>query len=201
MIKNCVLISILILLVVAGCHPSSSATLESTSASTATIQPTLIPHLVEELTPTIEDLTESYFQLGNSHPVIVFTPNPSPVLMHNKIGDMYSLYPQAHPDHPGYENPSDFAARIASHGLKWMRLSLDWFDGHEAVETGAYSTFEVHPQQDAAVDALLKQGVAVNLALVYWDDTLVVPLTPSRFADESDIDRFLDYVRFLVSQF
>lgn len=201
MAKKCFICHILIFLLLTGCNASPIATLEFTSTSTITMQPTLAPELVEALTPTIEVLEVFHFQIGNFHPLTAFTPDPSPDLMDNKIGDMYSLYPQAHPDHPGYENPSGFAARIASHGLKWMRLSLDWFDGHEAVETGAYSTFEVHPQQDAAVYALLKQGVAVNLALVYWDEALDTPVTPSRFADEPDIERFLDYVRFIVSHF
>lgn len=201
MTKKCVLFCILTIFSISGCHPPSSATLESTSSSTETMQPTMTQEIVEELTPTIGVLERVQFQIGNSYSVTSITSNPSPVLMDNKIGDMYSLYPQAHPEHPGYEIPSDFAARIASHGLKWMRLSLNWFDGHEAVETGAYSTFEVYPQQDAAVDALLEQGVAVNLALVYWDDALDVPLTTSRFADESDVERFLDYVRFVVSHF
>jgi len=203
MAKKCFVcyVSISIFLLIAGCNPSSITALESTSASTATMQPTLTPHLVEDITPTSEVLEVSRFQFGNAHPVVIFTPHLSPFLADNKIGDMFSLYPLAHSDHPGYEDPANFAARIASHGIKWMRLSLDWFDAHEAVETGAYSSFEVHPQQDATVDALLEQGVAVNLALVYWDETLDMPVTPSRFADEPDIERFLDYIRFIVSHF
>ena len=201
MINKYLFCTLLLFVLMTGCHPAPIPVPDSTSAPSATVQPTMMSLLTEEPTQTKEILAEDNFQIGNTHPEQSFIPNTSPALFNNKIGDMYSLYPQAYPDHPGYEDPAEFADRIASHGLKWMRLSLDWFDGHEAVETGAYSAFEVHPQQDAAVDALLEQGVAVNLALVYWDETLDEPVIPSRFANETDIGRFLDYVRFVVSHF
>jgi hypothetical protein len=152
------------------------------------------------ITPTASRRLD-HFQIGNYQPLLAFTSKTSWELADNKIGDMFSLYPLAHPGHPGYEAPQYFADRISSHGLKWMRLCLDWFDGSELGEDGVYSTFEVHPEQDAAVDALLERGVGVNLALVYWDETLGDQVMPSRFADEKDVERYLDYVRFVVSHF
>lgn len=203
-----------VVLLLAGCVTNGAIPSEITPLPTMTMFPTdTIPTLPTKAVfptqtaaptdlpaPTATRRTD-HFQIGNNQPLLEFTSKPSQELADNKIGDMFSLYPLGRPGHPGYEAPQYFAGRISSHGLKWMRLCLDWFDGSELGEDGVYSTFDVHQEQDAAVDALLEGGVGVNLALVYWDETLGDEVTPSRFADEMDVERYLDYVRFVVSHF
>lgn len=212
--KNLAMVCFWVMLLLAGCSPEGIPSPENTPLPTRTLNPSQtispLPTTVR-LPPRTSFPTDAptavpvrgadHFQLGNNQPLLDFISQPSSELADNKIGDMFSLYPLAHPDHPGYEEPLNFADRIASHGLKWMRLCLDWFDGGELGEIGVYSSFEVHPEQEAAVDALLEKGVAVNLALVYWDESLGEKVSPSRFSEETDVERYLDYVGFVVSHF
>jgi len=141
------------------------------------------------------------FQKNNPSKMERFVSIPSSDLLDNHIGDMYSLYPQAHPEHPGFENPQDFAERINSHGLKYMRVSLDWFDGNEIIEAGSYSEFVIKSQQESAIDALIEKGIDVNYALVFWDEQIEIGESYSRFKDELEIQHYLDYVRFIVDHF
>lgn len=141
------------------------------------------------------------FQIDNYAKVEDYHSSTSIDLQNNKMGDMYSLYPQAHPDHPGYENPKDFADRINSHGLKWMRLSLDWFDANEIEAVDSYSTFEIDPKQEEAINALLEKGIDINYALVFWDEKITTGEGYSRFKDETEIERYLAYVRFIIEHF
>lgn len=165
-------------------------------------EPTQSPPVsVLEASETDHILSGPILQLNNGHVLEDFLSKPSIELQDNHIGDMYSLYPQAHPEHPGYEDPQEFAERIDSHGLKWMRVSLDWFDGEELEKTKTYTTFEVDPVQDAAIDALISKGIDVYFSLAFWDDQIQTGEGYSRFTEEEEIERYLEYARFIVSHF
>jgi hypothetical protein len=116
------------------------------------------------------------------------------------MGDMVTLHPQIHTEDPDY-----FANRINDMGLKWMRVSIDTFDWPE-VEGTMYSKHHVYPEQDRAITALNDNGIDVMHTIVFWD-----PESPSfkqeekqdysRFKTEDEIQRYLDYVQFVVSHF
>ncbi len=156
---------------------------------------------IAETSETAYTATIPKFQLDNEHVIEEFRSKPSIELQDNYIGDMYSLYPQAHPEHPGYEDPQEFAERINSHGLKWMRLSLDNFDGNGLKEKNSYSQFEIDPAQEASIDALIAKGIDINYALVFWDDQIQTGEGYSRFTKEEEIERYLEYARFIVNHF
>lgn len=140
----------------------------------------------------------SEFQEGNSLPVKTFEPKKSIALENNHLGDMVSLYPSALPDHPNFEPPAGFAERINEKGLKWMRLSVDWYDWNEIEETGAYSQFNIDPLQIKNMDGLLSKNIQILYTLVFWDEEIQTTAGYTRFTTEEEVLRYLDYVRFLV---
>lgn len=122
----------------------------------------------------------------------------------NRMGDMYGLTLDA-PNGILYgESPSDFSNRIGQVGLKWMNVSLDWFDWNAVGPAGPFSRHYVDPLQDQAIAGLVDLGVSVMCDLVFWDEGILTRLEEegySRFQTEGEIQRYLDFVRFVVSHF
>ena len=136
-------------------------------------------------------------QEGNNLPRIQFRHKQSRELEDNRVGDMITLHPQFQT-----EDPDDFANRINEKGLKWMRLSIDVFDWIEVEDTGAYSEFSVYPEQDKAITGLVDNHIKVMYTLVFWDEAIQVEGEDySRFKTEDEIQRYLDYVKFIVDHF
>lgn len=141
------------------------------------------------------------FQVGNTQPITQLQLRQSLELENNRMGDMVTLHPQIHTEDPDY-----FANRINDMGLKWMRLSIDTFDWIEVEDIEAYSEHHVYPEQDRAITALNDNGINVMHTIVFWD-----PESPSfkqeekqdysRFKTEDEIQRYLNYVQFIVGHF
>jgi hypothetical protein len=113
----------------------------------------------------------------------------------NRIGDMMSLKPI-------HEWSLD---TVINTGLKWLRLTIDWFDWDEVDWNGGeYSKYSVNPKQDKAITDLVDNDIKITYTLVFWD-----PESPgqeeeegySRFRTEDEIQRYLDYAQFIVSHF
>lgn len=116
-------------------------------------------------------------------------------LEYNRIGDMWSLKPI-------HEWSLD---TVINTGLKWLRLTIDWFDWDEVDWNGGeYSKYSVNPKQDKAITDLVDNDIKITYTLVFWD-----PESPgqeeeegySRFRTEDEIQRYLDYAQFIVSHF
>ena len=136
-------------------------------------------------------------QDGNHLPSTAVQPRLSPDLEDNHLGDMISLRLRE-----GGEGPQELADRLSVKGLKWMRVSLDSFDWSEVEETGAYSQYHVDPEQDEKVAALLDSGIQIMYTLVFWDPEIQIQDEEySRFREEDEVLRYLDYVRFVVQHF
>jgi hypothetical protein len=87
-------------------------------------------------------------------------------------------------------------------GLKWIRLSIDWNDWNEVESTGAYSEYYIDPKQDKAITDIANNGVKIMYILVFWDEVIQVEKEDySRFKTEDEIQRYLDYVKFIVCHF
>lgn len=152
--------------------------------------------------PTTKPITGTgWFQTGNTQPITQLQLKRSKELEDNRMGDMVTLHPQIHTEDPNY-----FADRINDMGLKWMRLSIDTFDWPEVEDIGAYSEHHIYPEQDRAITALNDNGISVMHTIVFWDSE-----SPSfkqeerqdysRFKTEDEVQRYLDYVKFIVSHF
>jgi len=138
-----------------------------------------------------------WFQTGNTLPMTQLQPKQSSELENNRIGDMWTL--------KGFYTEQDgdwfVESEINELGLKWTRLSIDWFDWNEVESTGEYSENYIDPNQDRAITALADNGIKIMYTLVYWDEAIEVEENYSRFKTEDEIQRYLDYVQFIVHNF
>ncbi len=146
----------------------------------------------------VED--EEWFQTGNTQAITQFQTKTSEELEDNRLGDMWVL------DVFTKNYAKEFVDRIDEVGLKWTRLSIDWFDWNEIVENGAYSKQVILPTQDRVITDLKNKGIKVKYTLLFWDSeapsfTEADEQDYSRFKTEEEIERYLDYVKFIVGHF
>ncbi|MBU4493013.1 MAG: family 1 glycosylhydrolase [Nanoarchaeota archaeon] len=141
-----------------------------------------------------------WFQEGNIQDIIKLQPRQSKELEDNRIGQMMraDIYREDEVD--------DFVHHNTDLGLKRVRLTIDWFDWDEVEDTGEYSKFEIGPYQDKAITELVNNGIKVKYTLVFWDEEIQIETEEgeeeySRFKTEEEIERYLDYVRFIVGHF
>jgi hypothetical protein len=143
---------------------------------------------------------KEWFQTGNTQEITKLQTKTSEELEDNRIGDMRVL------DVFTEDYAEEFVDHINDVGLKWTRLSIDWFDWDEIVENGAYSKHHIYPSQDKVITDLKNKGIKVKYTLLFWD-TEAPSFTEdeeqeySRFKTEEEIERYLDYVKFIVSNF
>jgi hypothetical protein len=134
-------------------------------------------------------------QIGNDLPWSELHPRPAVELDDNRLGEMYSLHCET------VTSPSDWFDRTNELGLKWARVSVDWYDWPEVAATGEYSDYEIGDCERRAVELLHENGFRVLYTLVYWDPDIEVYPGYTRFRTEEEIDRFVDYVRYIVGNF
>lgn len=67
--------------------------------------------------------------------------------------------------------------------------------------TGEYSEYYINPYQDKAITGLAESGIKIMYTLVFWDEAIQAREGYSRFKTEDEIQRYLDYVRFIVHHF
>ncbi len=144
------------------------------------------------------EIQTGQFQVGNTQEITQFQTKTSQEIEDNRMGDMVTLLPQIHREESDY-----FANRINDAGLKWIRLSLDAFDWCEVEKIGAFSEHYIYPEQDGTITALADKGINVMHTIVFWDKQIQANQEEgySRFKTEEEIQRYLDYVRFIVGHF
>ncbi len=137
-------------------------------------------------------------QEGNSLPRTLFRAQSAGNLADNRIGDQLSL-------RGSISTTQEATAHVETHnrlGLKWKRLSLDYLDWSDVQATGAYSRYYVDPVHDQLITDLADMGVTIVYCLVFWDEEIEpVPVGYARFKTEEEIQRYLDYARFIVGHF
>jgi parallel beta-helix repeat protein len=126
-------------------------------------------------------------QEGNNLPKIRLRPKRSSELVDNRIGGDYGG------DHPGSQEA------IYNLGLKWLRIgfwdsSLNW----QQVEKSP-GTYMIPAERDEFVNDMVSSGVNIVLSLGVGSGGNRPDTT--RFEDEEEIDRYVDYVRFMVPHF
>jgi parallel beta-helix repeat protein len=139
-------------------------------------------------------------QEGNTHSKTFIPARPAPELADNGLGDMVSLHASVRTA----DEAAEYLATSNALGFKHKRLSLDYFDWSEVItdEPPAYSQSAVDPIHDQLITDLVNSGVTIHYCLVYWDDQIEpVEVGYARFKDEQEIQRYLDYARFIVRHF
>jgi len=138
-------------------------------------------------------------QEGNNLPKTQLQPKQSRELEDNRIGDMADLRDGIHTESDVDWFVGDAHCKL---GLKWKRLSLDCFDWGEVEDTGEYSRYYIDPNHDKAVTALANNDIKLMYCLVFWDEAIEIEKESySRFRTEDEIQRYLDYVQFIVHHF
>ncbi len=144
-----------------------------------------------------------WFQTGNTQGITKLQTKTSEELEDNRIGSMWrsgkiDIYTK--------EAADGFIDDINDLGLEWVRLSIDWLDWEEVEDAEEYSEYYVDSYQDRAVESLANKDIKIMYILLYWDESILSRLEEenenfSRFRTEDEIQRYLDYVRFIVSHF
>lgn len=140
-------------------------------------------------------------QTGNVYPKTLIPVRGGSELAQNDIGDQLGgLRALIHTQNEADYN-LDYYERT---GYKWTRLSLDVFDWSDVAEDPSlYSQQAVDPLHDQFITDLADRDITIVYCLVFWDDQIdpAQPLGWSRFEDEAEVQRYLDYARFIAQHF
>jgi hypothetical protein len=140
-------------------------------------------------------------QTDNTHPKTLIPASSASELAENQIGDQIGgLRTLIHTE----GDAAHFLDYYERTGYKWTRLSLDPLDWSDVAEDpGLYSRWEVDPLHDAFITELADRGTTIIYCLVFWDEEIDPdqPFGWTRFEDEAEVQRYLDYVRFVVEHF
>jgi len=110
--------------------------------------------------------------------------------------------------HPEYEPEvfPDFGVLDARHildlGVKRIRLAISNLDPPKI--DWSVSEFEIEPENDAFIDELIGNGISVTFNLNFWDKDHAASggrVEYPRFQSSAEVQRYLDYVRFIVGHF
>ena len=151
-----------------------------------------------------EEVGTEWFQTGNTLLITQLQPKQSSELENNRIGNSNAggLRLSSEMEAEGWEDR--FADQMSNQGLKWCCLSLDDFDWAEAESTGRYSRYHIDPIHDKYITDLANNGIKIIYCLVFWDEEIRDNMGKegySRFKTEDEIQRYLNYTRFIVNHF
>lgn len=94
--------------------------------------------------------------------------------------------------------------RVTSLGLKRFRVSIDNLDAGSPDLDWSIPEFSIDPSHDALFTRLAENGVAITYVLTFWDKEAWpggVGANCPRFKEEAEIQRYLDFARFIVGRF
>jgi len=141
-------------------------------------------------------------QSGNTRKPIHLESRPSNELLDNRIGTNFSglWHPETDPElfPEGVLDPSI----ILDLGLKRVVLAISHGDWSRV--DWSKREFSVDPSHDAFITSLANSGVAITYFLSFWDKKYVAEggkLGSPRFKSEGEIQRYLDFVQFIVRHF
>jgi len=135
---------------------------------------------------------QDLLQSGNQHAKVPLITKASGELQDNRIGGDFGYLSDGVSDGV-YDH-------VFTLGTKWVRTAFDGRGSYlnwQRVETEP-GTYTVNPLEDAAITTYVNNGVNVllNLGVGPGDG-----ITGTRFATEDEIQRYLNYVRFMLEHF
>jgi hypothetical protein len=169
----------------AGPHLTATATDDSGSTSEFSL-------------PTSGTYRKLVFQQGNNYPRAQFQPKRSGELADNHVGSMsQGMWTE---DERGWINWAN--SEILDLGVKRLRFSINTINDH--MVDWSTSEFYIPPYLDEFVNAMVDNGFTLTYILNFWDKANHPggwEDIPSRFQTEEDIQRYLEFVRFIVRHF
>lgn len=145
--------------------------------------------------PVTEQNNQYGFQNNNANPILELANPAYEELGQNRLGSMYVITCD------NLDNAGLYAHTATEIGEKFLRINLEWFDWPEAERRGEYSDFEISDCQEEAMNQLTSSGVELVYVLTYWDPEIQITDGYSRFRDDAEIERFLEYTRFIVNKY
>jgi hypothetical protein len=171
------------------------------------------PHLVATATdprgntspfslPTSEKRRDLDIQMGGRYVPSRLRTGESIELADNRIGPFETLFA------PGFTE-LEAAHGVVNHtrelGFSWVQFFIEVPDGEEIGQHGGFTEQHVTEAEDLAISGFQERGVEVILGLVFWDEivfeTIPENTVYSLYKTQGEIDRYLDYVRFIVRHF
>ena len=138
-------------------------------------------------------------QQGNNLPRTQLEPKQSRELEDNRIGWLCPLEPGL-----SVQQIEDTVRGTKRLGLKWVESGFDYYDWPFVEATGRYSEYYIDPDEDKAITDYVNDGIKIMCTLIFWDEEILDEMGEenySRFKTEEEIQRWLDYVRFIVRHF
>ncbi len=145
-------------------------------------------------------LNIEWFQTGNIQEITKLQPKQSQELEDNRIGihfnDFWKLEPEVFP-----ENVLD-SDHILKQGVKRARFAINNFDSDRVHWSNPENI--IGPTHDDLITSLADNGIILTYVLTFWDKEYVAQggkLGIPRFKTEDEIQRYLDFVQFIVHHF
>jgi len=139
-----------------------------------------------------------WFQVENLKPISQFHSMESGELVDNRIGAQWDGRTLIDP--ASWMNVID--TEILGFGLKRVRLSINGVSW-DNVDTST-SDFNISLALNDSFDKLIQNDVKITYVLSFWDKSNIVSskeLPCPRFQNQDEINRYLDFVRYVVSYF
>ncbi|MGD8465050.1 MAG: right-handed parallel beta-helix repeat-containing protein [Anaerolineae bacterium] len=136
-------------------------------------------------------------QQGNDLRTLPFRSRCTSDLSDNRIGSTWGYLESPHME-------GDFACDPqGARGLMRVRLSFNEMEDWPYIDWSRPEV-PITAEQDAFIDRLVESGITVTYILNFWDKANHPdgwPEIPSRFTTQEEIDRYLEYIRYIIGHF
>lgn len=149
--------------------------------------------------PTSGSGAEMIIQAGNGNYMSTILTKESFELSENHISGHTANPHDSGMDYDAFKVYQE--AEVFAQGIKGMHIYLN--EGEEPIDW-TRSDYAIEAIDDAWIDLLGQNDVYVVFGLSFWDKDnhpTGWPPVPSRFTTEEEIQRYLDYVRYIVTHF
>jgi parallel beta-helix repeat protein len=147
--------------------------------------------------PTLGSSRSTVLQEGNNLLKTRLQPKQSEELEDNRIGTGAAFERRSHGT-----DASAYLDQVNNIGQKWiLGLTIDWLEWDPVEVNGEYSIYYIDPTHDEAVTGLVDLGIETVYSLAFWDEEIQPEEDYARFKKEEEIQRYLDYVQFIVHNF
>ncbi|NLF52718.1 MAG: hypothetical protein GX577_16450 [Leptolinea sp.] len=149
--------------------------------------------------PTSGSGAETIIQAGNGNYISTILTKQSFELSENHISGHTANPHDSGMDYDAFKVYQE--AEVFAQGIKGMHIYLN--EGEEPIDW-TRSDYTIEAIDDAWIDLLGENDVYVVFGLSFWDKDnhpTGWPPVPSRFTTEEEIQRYLDYVRYIVTHF
>jgi ELWxxDGT repeat protein len=137
-------------------------------------------------------------QAGNDLPRASITTSALPLPTGSGIGDYFRPFDGRRPCPLVF---SDIVlGKVEAVRPSWVRLEIDPNEWVGIQSPWDFSRFRVNACQDEVVSTLAEMTDTLVLTIVYWDEELHAERPPD-YAREAEVERYLEYARFIVRHF